>query len=101
VARCNLSVGVGLLKNADRHAVLDAAGEIQIFGLGIENAVLALKAEMKGDEGSVSDETRQRLEFRSGCIRQCRHSRLVVARCAEFGKGRGHNKRASGEKGPA
>src|SRR5258708_8550085 len=82
----DFSVGVGLVKNPHSHAVLDAAREVQIFGLGVKNAMLALQAEMDGYERSVTDKTRKRLEFCGGYISKCRHDWIVVARRGKFGK---------------
>ena len=63
VAGCNFSLGISLLKNAYRHAVFDTAGQVQILGLGKEDAVDAVIAEMNGDEGSVANEPAQSLKF--------------------------------------
>src|SRR5258708_10514572 len=82
----DFSVGVGLVKNPHGRAVLDAARKVQIFGLGVKNAMLALQAEMDGDEGSGTDKTRKRLKFCGGYMSKCRHGWSVVGRRAEFCK---------------
>src|SRR5271165_2020953 len=65
---------IGLLQDAQGHAVLDAAGEIHVFGFGVKNAFAALIAEVDADEGGVADETSQRLELRCGTIDEYGHT---------------------------
>jgi hypothetical protein len=50
---------VGLFHDEERHPVLDAAGEIQRFLLGVDDARLAPVEEVHGHERGVADEAMQ------------------------------------------
>jgi hypothetical protein len=47
---------------------------MQVFGLGVGEAVLARKTEMNGDERGIANEPRLSLEFRGGYISKYRHN---------------------------
>src|SRR5208283_3243572 len=73
-AGLDLSLFIGLLQDAQGHAVLDAAGEVHVLGFGVENAFAALKVEVDADKGGITDEARQGFELRCGAIDEYGHN---------------------------
>jgi hypothetical protein len=50
---------IPLLQDMECHAVLDAAGHVQVFGLGINDALLAAEHKFDGQKGGIADQRRQ------------------------------------------
>src|SRR5208337_768596 len=84
---------ISLLQNAQGHAVLDAAGKIHVFGLGVENAFAALVAEVDADEGGVANQASQGLELRCGTIDEYGHTNSLSHVCADSASALGTVKR--------
>src|SRR5208282_2958587 len=77
----DLPIFIGLLQDAQGHTVLDAAGEIHVFGLGVKNAFAALIAEVDADEGGIADESSEGLELRCGTIDEYGHTNCLSHVC--------------------
>ena len=63
VAGLNFFLLVGGAQNVQRHAVLDAARHVQLFGLGVEDALFAAIAKMNPEKRRVPGEAPQGMEL--------------------------------------
>src|ERR1041385_2233420 len=56
------ALGIGATEDVQRHPVLDAAGEVEVLGLGVDQAPLALVGELDLEHGGVADQARERAQ---------------------------------------
>ena len=68
VAGLDLAFCIGLLEDAESHAVFDTTGEAKVFGFGVEKTVAAVVTELDTEERGVADEAAEGFEFRCGGI---------------------------------
>jgi len=61
---CHPRVRAG--EDVQRHAVLDAAGVVQVLGLGVDRARAAAEGDVDGDYRGVADQVRERFEAAAG-----------------------------------
>jgi len=81
------------------HAVLDAAGEIHVFGFGVKNAFAALIAEVVRGRRGITDETSQGLNFDVGLSMSMVYRQLFshvcgFGKCIEYGQSKLATRRA-------
>jgi hypothetical protein len=56
VARPKVPAGVTLLQDEESHPVLDAAGHVDVFGLGVDHAPSAAEGHVDSEQRCVADE---------------------------------------------
>jgi len=83
VTLLNAAFLVCLLENVESHPVLDAAGHVEVLGLGIDDPLFSVERKSNSKQRRVADHVLQLLEARRSLADQClcRQQRSDVLDC--------------------
>ena len=73
VAGLNVTLLISPFENVKGHPILDAAGHVEVLGLGIDDAFLPTEGEANGEQGRIADHVLQLFETRGCFLDRNRH----------------------------